>query len=125
MLVKSNAYPPLANVQIPVSSRVLNVSCCPDKDLLLLVSRLGGLDRISLWHSNSGAKVWEADLGEEGATVEVKGIAWSPDGRLRIGGGIAAGRLMQSQVIVWHASHILLASPCIRSRMARSLQHFL
>lgn len=94
MLVKSNAYPPLANVQIPVSSRVLSVSCCPDKDLLLLVSRLGGLDRISLWHSNSGAKVWEADLGGEGATVEVQGIAWSPDGRLPFIGRIAGDHLI-------------------------------
>ncbi|KAG2023470.1 hypothetical protein CC2G_001122 [Coprinopsis cinerea AmutBmut pab1-1] len=79
--MESNAYPPLANVHVPVQSRVLSTSCCPDKDLVLLISRLGGLDRISLWNSNSGAKVWETDVGEEDATVNVNGIAWSPDGQ--------------------------------------------
>ena len=77
----SNAFPPLANVQIPAQSRVISTSCCPDKDLVLLISRLGGLDRISLWNSNQGAKVWETDVGDEDATVHVDGIAWSPDGQ--------------------------------------------
>ncbi|TFK30461.1 hypothetical protein FA15DRAFT_676805 [Coprinopsis marcescibilis] len=77
----SNAFPPLANVQIPAQSRAISTSCCPDKDLVLLISRLGGLDRISLWNSNQGTKVWETDVGDEDATVNVDGIAWSPDGQ--------------------------------------------
>lgn len=60
--------------------RMLSKSCCTDKDLLVLVSRLGGRDRLSLWKMQ-GSKAWEVDVGlEEATNVDIIDVAWSPDG---------------------------------------------
>ncbi|KAF8626547.1 hypothetical protein AX15_004849 [Amanita polypyramis BW_CC] len=79
--MQTNAFASLAVVQLTSPSRLLPSSCCPDKDLLLLISRLGGQDRISLWNSTQGAKTWEVDIGDENSGATVVDVAWSPDGQ--------------------------------------------
>ena len=76
----SNSFISLANIRLPSPSRLLENACCPDKDLVVLFSRLGGTDRMSLWNSNQGSRVWEADVGTDDTSSHVVGIAWSPDG---------------------------------------------
>src|ERR1700683_1834209 len=76
-----NAFASLAVLQLPSQSRLLVSACCPDKDLVILISRLGGKDRMSLWKMQ-GSKKWEVDVGTEKANPEeIVGIAWSPDGK--------------------------------------------
>lgn len=77
----SNAFASLAVLQFSSPSRLLSSSCCPDKDLLILISRLGGQDRVSLWNSTQGTKIWEVDIGDENSGATVVDIAWSPDGQ--------------------------------------------
>ena len=79
----SNSFISLANIRLPSPSRLLENACCPDKDLVVLFSRLGGADRMSLWNSNQGSRVWEADIGTDNISSHVVGIAWSPDGMSR------------------------------------------
>jgi hypothetical protein len=75
----TNAFSSLTAVQLPSSSRLLASACCPDKDLLLLLTRLAGHDRMSLWKV-SGVKTWEVDFGSK--SEEVVGFDWSPDGMI-------------------------------------------
>ncbi|KAG6851048.1 hypothetical protein H0H93_002940 [Arthromyces matolae] len=65
------------------STRLLPSACCPDKDLIVLISRLGGRDRLGLWNYSHSAKIWEVDTGagDENTMTEIVGIAWSPDGK--------------------------------------------
>ncbi|KAF8641031.1 hypothetical protein AX17_000676 [Amanita inopinata Kibby_2008] len=79
--MQTNAFSSLAILQLPTSTRLLQSSCCPDKDLLILVSRLGGQDRVSLWNSTQGTKTWEVDIGDENNGATVVDVAWSPDGQ--------------------------------------------
>ena len=78
--MSTNAFSSLANFRLPTSCRLVENSCCPDKDLLVLFSRLGGTDRMSLWNINQGSKVWEVGVGQEGVNSQAVCIAWSPDG---------------------------------------------
>ncbi|KAF8973944.1 anaphase-promoting complex, cyclosome, subunit 4-domain-containing protein [Flammula alnicola] len=75
----TNAFTSLANIRLHLPGRLVPNSCCPDKDLVLLFSRLGGTDRMSLWSSNQGSKIWETDVGDGDDNRHVVGIAWSPD----------------------------------------------
>lgn len=78
--MESNAFASLATLQLPSASRLLATACCPDKDLVLLISRLGGQDRISLWKVQ-GSKTWEVDVGHsESSGAQITAVAWSPDG---------------------------------------------
>ncbi|KAJ7293596.1 anaphase-promoting complex, cyclosome, subunit 4-domain-containing protein [Mycena rebaudengoi] len=71
----------LAAVHLPSVCRLLAAACCPDKDLLVLVSRLGGRDRMSLWKMQ-GSKTWEVDVGtDDKSSGQIVGVAWSPDGQ--------------------------------------------
>ncbi|KAJ7092748.1 anaphase-promoting complex, cyclosome, subunit 4-domain-containing protein [Mycena epipterygia] len=71
----------LAAVHLPSVCRLLASACCPDKDLLVLVSRLGGRDRMSLWKMQ-GSKTWEVDVGtDDKSSEQIVGLAWSPDGQ--------------------------------------------
>ncbi|KAJ6604670.1 anaphase-promoting complex, cyclosome, subunit 4-domain-containing protein [Mycena vulgaris] len=71
----------LAAVHLPSVCRLLASACCPDKDLLVLVSRLGGRDRMSLWKIQ-GSKTWEVDVGtDDKSSEQIVGLAWSPDGQ--------------------------------------------
>jgi anaphase-promoting complex subunit 4 len=79
----TNAFTSLATVQLPSPCRLLASACCPDKDLVVLISRLGGKDRLSLWKIQ-GSKKWEVDVGSGENSEEIAGIAWSPDGREKI-----------------------------------------
>lgn len=80
--MNGDAFSSLALIQLPSPSRILNASCCPDKDLVLLISRIGGQDRMSLWKVQ-GQKKWDVNVGAEASESEhIVGIAWSPDGML-------------------------------------------
>ncbi|KAJ6610891.1 anaphase-promoting complex, cyclosome, subunit 4-domain-containing protein [Mycena sp. CBHHK59/15] len=71
----------LAVVHLTSACRLLAAACCPDKDLLVLVSRLGGRDRMSLWKMQ-GSKTWEVDVGtDDKSSEQIVGLAWSPDGQ--------------------------------------------
>ncbi|KZV77722.1 hypothetical protein PENSPDRAFT_12612 [Peniophora sp. CONT] len=69
----------LAAIHVPPSSRLLSNSCCPDKDLVVVFSTLGGKDRMSLWKLQ-GSKKWDVDI-DLGLTVDemVVDMTWSPD----------------------------------------------
>lgn len=70
----------LSVLHLSSPSHILPSSCSPDKDLLLVISRLGTKDTISLWKMQGGKK-WEVDVSAgTAAHEEVTGIAWSPDG---------------------------------------------
>ena len=78
--MECNAFASLARIQLPSQSRLLASACCPDKDLVALISRFGGQDRLSLWKMQ-GARKWEIDVGtQQTASEEIVGLAWSPDG---------------------------------------------
>lgn len=79
--METNAFAPLGVLQIPYPARLLTSACCIDKDLVALISRLGGQDRLSLWNYTHGYKVWEVGVGGADETIaEIIGLAWSPDG---------------------------------------------
>ncbi|KAI0639387.1 anaphase-promoting complex, cyclosome, subunit 4-domain-containing protein [Trametes polyzona] len=72
---------PVATISLPYPGRILRSSWCPDKDLVVIVSKFAHQERLSLWKM-SGSKKWEVDLPEgtaESRDKEVVDIAWSPD----------------------------------------------
>ncbi|KAF5390354.1 hypothetical protein D9757_002903 [Collybiopsis confluens] len=75
--MESSDFAMLAAVKLPAPSRLSPSACCPDKDLFVLVTRLGSYDRLSLWKLQ-GSKIWEVDVEESNRVVD---IAWSPDGQ--------------------------------------------
>lgn len=80
--METNAFASLANIPLPSPSRLLASSCCPDKDLVVLVTRLGGQDRMSLWKIQ-GTKTWEVEVSSNGTQSEhIIDLSWSPDGTL-------------------------------------------
>ncbi|KAJ3575641.1 hypothetical protein NP233_g977 [Leucocoprinus birnbaumii] len=79
--MSTTAFNTLANFQIPTPCRILPSSCCLDKDLVILISRLGSLDRISLWNTTQGTKIWEVEVGEDMDSTYIVDLAWSPDGQ--------------------------------------------
>ncbi|KAF7784333.1 hypothetical protein Agabi119p4_498 [Agaricus bisporus var. burnettii] len=79
--MSTTAFNTLATFQLPTPCRILPTSCCLDKDLVLLISRLGSLDRISLWNTTQGTKIWEVEVGEDANDTHVVDLAWSPDGQ--------------------------------------------
>jgi len=75
----TNAFTSLAEVQLQPACRILRSACCPDKDLVILVSRLGGKDRLALWKIQ-GSKQWEVDMAsDQNDSQEIVDVAWSPD----------------------------------------------
>ncbi|KAH7911187.1 anaphase-promoting complex, cyclosome, subunit 4-domain-containing protein [Hygrophoropsis aurantiaca] len=79
--MEQNAFASLAVLQLSTACRLLASACCPDKDLVALVSRLGGRDKLSLWKMQGGKK-WEVDVGtDDRATEEIVGLAWSSSGQ--------------------------------------------
>ncbi|KIJ21731.1 hypothetical protein PAXINDRAFT_165137 [Paxillus involutus ATCC 200175] len=78
--MESSAFATLATLQLPSPCRLLSSACCPDKDLVVLISRLGGHDRMSLWKLQ-GSRKWEVDIGTDDVSAMVTGLAWSPSGQ--------------------------------------------
>jgi anaphase-promoting complex subunit 4 len=78
------AFTSLGLLQLPSPSRLLSSACCPDKDLVVIISRLGGHDRMSLWNYSHGSRVWEIDFSSiaDGPVTEIVALAWSPDGMM-------------------------------------------
>lgn len=78
--MEGDAFASLATLRLPSPCRLLSSACCPDKDLIVLISRLGGHDKLSLWKLQ-GSKKWEVDVGEvDDASPTVAALVWSPNG---------------------------------------------
>ncbi|KAF8872130.1 anaphase-promoting complex, cyclosome, subunit 4-domain-containing protein [Gymnopilus junonius] len=77
-----NSFIPLASFRLPSPSRLVANSCCPEKDLVVLFSRLGGTDIMSLWNISQGSRIWEVGVSEGSVNnSQATGVAWSPDGQ--------------------------------------------
>ncbi|KAF4572895.1 hypothetical protein EYR36_007405 [Pleurotus pulmonarius] len=76
--METNAFSSLAVLNLQSSYSLFESACCPDKDLVVLVSRHGRKDRLSLWKIQ-GPKIWEVQVGLN--TQEIVNVAWSPDGQ--------------------------------------------
>ena len=76
----ASPFATLGLLNVPASSRLLPSACCPDKDLVVTIARLGGKDRLSLWKMQ-GSKKWEVDVDTGADHEEVIDLAWSPDGK--------------------------------------------
>ncbi|KAH9175287.1 anaphase-promoting complex, cyclosome, subunit 4-domain-containing protein [Lactarius sanguifluus] len=71
----------LAKLSLPVSSRLLPSACCPDKDLVVIISPQNGKDHVSLWKMQ-GSKKWQVDVHSVSARNEtIVDLVWSPDGQ--------------------------------------------
>lgn len=81
ILTRMDAFSSLTVLALPSPCRLLATSCSPDKDLIALISRYVGQDRVSLW-KYSGTKIWEADV--DSSDADIPAIAWSPDGAVHI-----------------------------------------
>ncbi|KAI0778173.1 anaphase-promoting complex, cyclosome, subunit 4-domain-containing protein [Trametes elegans] len=70
----------VATISLPHPSRVLRTAWCPDKDLVVVLSRFAHQERLSLWKM-SGSKKWEIELpgNTEHQIEQMVDIAWSPD----------------------------------------------
>lgn len=71
---------PVTILRLSSPSRILSSSCCPDKDLVLLISRHVNKDIISLWKIQGG-KRWELEVDVGHRVDQVMDIAWAPDGQ--------------------------------------------
>ncbi|KAF7436837.1 hypothetical protein PC9H_003670 [Pleurotus ostreatus] len=76
--METNAFSSLAVLNLQSSYSLFESACCPDKDLVVLVSRHGRKDRLSLWKIQ-GPKIWEVQVGAN--IQEIVNVAWSPDGQ--------------------------------------------
>jgi anaphase-promoting complex subunit 4 len=78
--METNDFAPISVLHFPSSCRLLASACSPDKDLVVLISRLGGKDRMALWKLQ-GSKKWEVDVGsDENNSEAIVGLTWSPTG---------------------------------------------
>ncbi|KAI0793487.1 anaphase-promoting complex, cyclosome, subunit 4-domain-containing protein [Abortiporus biennis] len=73
-----DSFATIANVRLPSTSRILRSSWCPDKDLLVIILRTAGRDKLTLWKMQ-GSKKWEVDIDKAETIVDV---AWNPDGTI-------------------------------------------
>ena len=80
-MATTNVFSALPVAHLTSPGRLLSTSCCPDKDLVVVLSRLGGTDRMSLWNISQGLKVWDVDVSEKNGPTHVVGLVWSPNGR--------------------------------------------
>ena len=74
----------LAKLSLPSFSRLLRSACCPDKDLVVIISPQNGKDHVSLWKMQ-GSKKWQVDVHSVSVRSEtIVDLAWSPDGMLSL-----------------------------------------
>ncbi|KAG7450497.1 uncharacterized protein BT62DRAFT_1001314 [Guyanagaster necrorhizus] len=73
--MQTNAFASLSLAHLSSPCRLLASACCPDKDLVLLVTQVGLSEGLNLY-KNNGIKVWEVDPSDN-----IIDVAWSPDGR--------------------------------------------
>ncbi|KDQ63736.1 hypothetical protein JAAARDRAFT_203134 [Jaapia argillacea MUCL 33604] len=78
--MEGTAFVSLATLPLPPGSRLLPAACCPDKDLVAIVSRVSNKDTISLWKMQ-GSKKWEVAVDPSASEDEIVDLAWSPDGQ--------------------------------------------
>ncbi|KAI0757002.1 anaphase-promoting complex, cyclosome, subunit 4-domain-containing protein [Daedaleopsis nitida] len=77
----STTIAPVATIQLPSASRVLHASWCPDKDLVVVISRAAHQEKMILYKMQGGKK-WEVVIQPSNVgkvQTEVTGVAWSPD----------------------------------------------
>lgn len=82
----SSAIVSMAHVRLQLKSRLLSTACCPDKDLVVIISRTGTNvgDKMSLWKMQ-GSKKWEVETGRGvDEHEEITALGWSPDGMFRL-----------------------------------------
>jgi anaphase-promoting complex subunit 4 len=103
---------PLATLELPGPSRLLSNSCCPDKDLAVVIVQSDGKEKLSLWKLQ-GSKKWEVDVAAEGVLEHrIVAIAWSPDSAYP-GFASASGlnfRSAQSIAVAHHPTRVTLHS---------------
>ena len=88
-----------ATIGFASPTRLLRSTWCPDKDLLVVVIRVAGKDKLGLWNM-SGSKKWEVDIEKESANgQEIVDIAWSPDGSSYVSRKIQPSYELNSNVI--------------------------
>lgn len=75
----SGGITPLAHVKLQARSRLLRTACCPDKDLVAIVSVAGSERKMSLWKMQ-GSKKWEVTISTGNVDDDVVALTWSPDG---------------------------------------------
>ena len=75
----SESFALLSTLGVPPSSRILPSSCCPDKDLVAVVSKAGKKCKMSLWKMQVSRK-WEVEV-DAGLEVDedIVDLSWSPD----------------------------------------------
>ena len=77
--MQANPFLSLAVVPLPPNARILPSSWCPDKDLLVVITRPRTKDRISLYKMQ-GTKVWEVEFDADSPDeLQIVDVAWSPD----------------------------------------------
>ncbi len=75
---------PVANIQLPTTSRVMPTAWCPDKDLLVVTSHVSHQEKMTLYNMQ-GSKKWEVTIQPQlvgKIEADVVGITWSPDGTI-------------------------------------------
>lgn len=83
---KPGRFEVLSTLSLAHPSKLLRSACCPDKDLVIIVSRIGNKDRIALWKMQ-GSKKWEVEVDKGAPGIEeVVAIAWNPDGKVSFSG---------------------------------------
>lgn len=124
--METNAFAPLAVLQLPSACRLLASACSPDKDLVALISRLGGKDRLSLWKMQ-GSKKWDVDVSlEENTSSEgIVGLAWSPSGTEYMPTRLCVRLILRTQGRVSRWRMILHASHYILCKMDTKSEHSL
>ncbi|KDQ08489.1 hypothetical protein BOTBODRAFT_191754 [Botryobasidium botryosum FD-172 SS1] len=70
----------LANAIVAANSRLYYTSWCPRLDIFVVVTRVDGKDKLSLWKM-AGSRIWEVAVAKDIVErEEVSGVCWSPDG---------------------------------------------
>ncbi|KAG6335275.1 hypothetical protein ID866_3804 [Astraeus odoratus] len=108
-MMDCNSFASLATFKLPSPCRLLTSACCPDKDLVVLITRLGGRDRVSLWKMQ-GSKKWEVDIAPDVVPATVVGLAWSPSGQT-IAVVHDSGRITMHSVQDGHVERSLFIRP--------------
>lgn len=115
-IMDCDSFASLATFKLPSPSRLVASACCPDKDLVVLIARLGGRDRISLWKVQ-GSRKWEVDIATDDVPATVAGLAWHPDGQT-IAVAHESGRITMHSVQDGHIERSLSINSCQEAQTA-------
>ena len=109
----SHGFKTCSTVKFSSAARLLPSSWCPDKDLVLVITRTAGKDGLALWPREGGRKMWEVDIDLEASErAEVNGIAWSPDGKFSALG--SWGTVIELSSQLYRLKHCCITPPTCR-----------